>query len=593
MTLRTLPVAVHPGPDETFHSWLLRLAAHLELEPLATLRAVGYPLPTRAVVYPGYGITLPDRAVEDISRTTRASKERVRGTLLTTFDGGPLSVAGIDFSSSSGNRDFGRSQWVHSGTSSACIDCLTDSRYQWQLAWRLPWAAVCTKHQTVLHHRCPECGRPFNAGRRRDHGLGPGTNSVPAIDSCANSIAAKQRPFAPLCSHRYQDIPTEACEQAHILSAQTAIDELLLSGNRRRHAQLWQDLRTVTAVLLTHGNPEFITGMLPGLPEACAMAVMEHYAERDRNDAERAEVLRETGAHHTARRRRTHTQAPTEPSLVAAILPMALAVLRDLDQFPAQVGPAEPLETGAVLAALRQGVSDRNRGITSELALRQASPSLVEASKKSSGYNRLTVRHEEAVELDTRFIPRLFPWDDYEPLQETFASTRTTDDFARSYLSLCAAKLVLNSTWDDAAEALATDQAKAKGNWNAVSTRLSRAGHIDAVHQHVADWVREQAARAPETHIDYRELRQHHAQHLTVPRAEAKRILAGTGLQVTDNRRRCLAIRRWHEEAMEPLREWPGWARCSNPESAKETYRNFVKTVVPSLVSVGGLSEAR
>lgn len=577
-SLRTLPVAVHPGPDETLHSWLTRLSARLTLEPRATMRAIGYPTPSsRAATYPGYGVTATDAVIDTIGRTTRAPAETIRRTLLGRFDGGPLTLNGLDLTAPGGNRQLGMREWVHLGTSSACIACLIDSGYQWRLTWRLPWTAVCTTHQLLLEHQCPQCGLLFNAGRRRDHGLGPGTNSVPVIEACTNSVATGRRAYAPLCGHPYSEIPTTACEHPDILAAQTTIDRLLTPEHRNHHLDWWQNLRAVTAVLLTHANPDLIVGLLPGLPDTTATALYAHYEGRDRIDAERHDTITRTGRHHSAPRRRTHTQAPTNPALVAALLPVALATLRDLDHLPPGVEADGPLPAGGALDMLRHNVSSRNRTLTTELNLRRATPQLLDASKQTSGYDHLAAKHTESVALDTRFIPRLFPWADYQPVRDILTATGTTDDYARSYLSLCAAKLVLKTTWADAATALLADPDKATRNANAVTTRLTASGQLHDVHHHVAQWLQRQANKDPATHTDYRALRSWHAHHLTVTRTGARRLLTGTGLKVTDNRRRCLAIHRWHEEALEPLAEWPGWVNCTSPATARDLYRRFTK----------------
>jgi hypothetical protein len=122
---------------------------------------------------------------------------------------------------------------------------------------------------------------------------------------------------------------------------------------------------------------------------------------------------------------------------------------------------------------------------------------------------------------------------DYEPVRDILTGTGTTDDDARSHLSLSAAKLVLKTTWAEAATALSADPDKATRNANAVTTRRTTAGRLDDVHHHVAEWVQHQGALAPATHTDHRALRKGHTNHLTVTRTEAKRVLAGASLQVT------------------------------------------------------------
>ncbi len=580
---RTLPVAVHPGPDETFHSWLLRLSSRLNLEPLATLRSIGYLLDSDTpTAFPGYGIVLNDDQVGAICHATRVDPDQLRHIFLSAFDGGPLSLSGIDLSEAGGNRALGMREWVALGTSSACIPCLLDLGYQWQAAWRFPWTTTCLTHHTLLTSACPGCGLLFNAGRRRDNGLGPATNRIPKIDRCTNSIASGRRAYAPHCDHPYAQIPTVPMDQPFVLAAQQQIHLLLSPEHRQQHREWWQDLRAVTATLLTHGHTDDLFALMPGLPEeSVATSVRAHFEDRDAVDAKRAAITSGGGDHRAAPRRRTHLTVPTDPALMAAVLPISLAVLHDLDLLPEPLvrqESASPFKEGAGLEAVSGWVRQRGHHLGTELLQRRASPELIARTKTVSGYNALTARHNQQMSdgmLDTRHIPRLFPRADYQPVADIVTATGTTDDYARAYLSLCAAKLVTGGTWQQAAKALGADPRKAVRNANAVTTRLTGAGELESIHHHVTDWVAQQSRKPATELVDYRAERDWHANHLLVSHTAAKRVLEPLGLSVTQNRRRCLAIRAWHEEALEPLAAWPGWVDCANVESAKEMYRRY------------------
>jgi len=579
--VRSLPVAVHPGPGETLHSWVLRLSARLNLEPLATLRAIGYITNDKTTAFPGYGVALSEDQTAAICHATRVDPNQLRDALLSSFDGGPLGLSGIDLTGAGGNRALGMREWVALGTSSACIPCLVDSGYQWQATWRFPWNTTCLTHHTLLTHSCPGCGIEFNAGRRRDNGLGPATNRIPTIDRCTNSIATGRRAYAPHCDHPYNIIHTVPIDQPAVLAAQHQINLLLAPEHRQQHRDWWQDLRAVTATLLTHGHPAELLALMPGLPKAVGASVREHFADRDSVDAERLAVLSNGDDHRAAPRRRTHLQVPTNPALMAALLPISIAVLHDLRWLPEPLVSQQtmsPLIEGAGLAAVSGWVRQRGHHLGTELSQRRASTDLIARTKSVSGYNTLAAKHNQPVgegSLDTRHIPRLFPRADYELVTDVFRKTGTTDDYARSYLSLCAAKLVTEGTWGQAADALGADPRKAVRNANAVTTRLSGMGELDSIHQHVADWLAQQSKKPATELVDFRAQRDWHANHLLASHAAAKRVLEPLGLKVTDNRRRCLAIRAWHEQALEPLAEWPGWEHCDNPDSARETYRRF------------------
>ena len=191
-TIRALPRVVHPGANETFHSWMTRLAARLDLDINTTLRAIGYTDDrTRArASLTGYGLTIAPSRIPAIATATRLPEHRVTDTLLTVFNGGPLTLNIDALATPEGVRIATLTQWVHAGTSTACIQCLVDSGYQWDLNWRLPWVFTCTTHRQSHTNLCPECEQPFQGGRRSDGSLGPRVAaSVPLADACTNPAA--------------------------------------------------------------------------------------------------------------------------------------------------------------------------------------------------------------------------------------------------------------------------------------------------------------------------------------------------------------------------------------------------------------------
>ncbi|MEZ5119614.1 MAG: TniQ family protein [Candidatus Nanopelagicales bacterium] len=579
--LRTLPVAVHPVPGETFHSWTVRLAARLGVEPLRALHAAGYitsHVRHRADLT-GYGITLTDPSVTEMTRTTRASEEVLRGTLLTVFDGGPIRLDEYDPQRRGDTRRIGTREWVHLRTSNACPDCLRTNGNVWQLTWRLPWTPVCLHHQALLLDRCPACGQPFNAGSRRDGSLGPrAANTRPNPALCANPLDQENRsPYPPLCNHSYADMTSETCTQPGVLAAQAQVNVLLEPEHRQTGHEWWLDLRAVTATLLTHGNPDHLASALPGLPDVSRGALTEHFADRDLVDAERAATLAAGRDHRQSSRRRTYLQTPTSTALVAVLLPHALAALHDLQHLPEPLAdsgtPMPDLDAADLLADMVQA---RGHNLTTELRQRGGSPELLERLATRSGYNHLqrtTTTHDG---LPTSAIPRLYPWHLYQPVRDILRATGTTDDYARCYLSLCAAKLVSGGTWEQAGEALDWGSRKARGCANAVTTRLNTAGHLDLIHQHVRDTITDLPID-----IDYSHLADQYGRVTTIRADQWEQAAAAAGLNLapTAARRRNLAAWQWHHLALMPLNEWPGWQACANPESAKEVYRRFTREV--------------
>lgn len=578
--MRALPIVVHPGPDETFHSWVLRLAAVTHTEPRTILARIGYWTTGAATGdYHAYGLALPDPGAADrIAAGTRQHPDQVARMLLNTLHGGPITVTAGDLATSNRLRQWTRNTWVHLGTSSACPQCLTDNGYQWNLTWRLPWTYMCTEHRLQHADVCPGCAQPLNAGSRRDRRIGPPTNRVPDPAVCPTARPAYRNPNPPICGHPYTDLPRRVLENASVLTAQHHLNVLMNPEYRNDHHAWWSDLRVVTGLLLTHANPDTIHALLPGLPDTVTDAVERHYRDRDATDTARAALLAATGDHRQADRRRTHTKVPSDTALLAAVLPIALAVLHNVGHLPSPLaGTTSALPDTDTLGVLHRLLRDRRRGLTTELRQRHSSPELLAVAAQHTGYNR--VKHTPATPLlATTAIPRLWPWHLYEPIRHLFGAT--TDDYARSYLALAAAKTVTRGTWYTAADALGWDRKTARGCANAITSRLTKTGSHDAVIAHLTATIGDL-----NQNINYRDLAAQHADRTTVSKAVWRRICerANATLAGTDARRRNYAAYQWHTIALMPLNEWPGWDTCDNPDNAKEVYRRFVTRDIPQL----------
>ena len=565
----------------------LRLAERLGVEPIRALKATGFVtshVRSRAELT-AYGLTATDHAIAEMSRTTRAAEATLRATLLTVFDGGPVTFGNYTAGKPGAVRRLATRNWLHLGTSTCCPDCLRANGNAWQLTWRLPWHTMCTEHGTQMVAICPACRMPFNAGSRRDGTLGPRTSNLPVpTDRCANPLESERRtPYPPLCGDPYVDIPTAACTQPAVVATQTQVDAMLTVEHRNQHYEWWQGLRTVTATLLSHGNPDLILERLPGLPDASKRAVEEHYADRNRVDEERSGIANGGGDYRTASRRRTYWDTPNTPPLIAAILPYALAVLYDLDHIPESLsGDASPLADIAAVDLLDEMVRSRGHNLTTEFRQRAASGTLISRLSTLSRYDPLTrANRGTAASIPTTAIPRLYPWHLYEPVRDILRDTGTTDDYARGYLSICAAKLATGDTWQAAADALGWDRQKARGCANTVTTRLNTAGHLNVIHQHVLNTVGDLP-----THINYRHLADQYGRVTEIPADQWDQAAADAGITVrpTAARRRNLAAWQWHHIALMPLNEWPGWQTCANPASAQEVYRRFTREVEASPV---------
>ena len=594
--LRTLPRTVQPGAGETWHSWIMRLSARIQVGPRETLRLIGYTTDTTSGTrLPGYGITATRTTVQRVAAVTRTDPALLAATLLDQFDGGPLTLAGLDPATVGNNRKLAMREWAHFGTSTACPDCLVASDH-WQLTWRLPWTALCNRHRTLHVSTCPGCGDLFNAGRRADGSLGPySSTTIPEPAACQNpQPGAARTPRPAYCNHPHSTIARIPCSQPALLAAQCGIDSLLQPAHRTCNNDWWMDLRCITGMLLAHCTTDLYRQLLPDLPDWCVQTLEDHHQHRDMLDEERHAIATAGGDHRTGRRIRTLTATPTNPALIAPAQTVALAIMHtDLGYIPPGT---ERVDLPPVLDAVRDTLGVRGKSMLDELRSRRASTHLVEMMKARSGYNTLlthtsTTRSGEQSDSPTVLqpvnIPRLFPWMDFQPVAEVLRSTGTTDDYARGYLSLCAAKILVDGTWKQAAAALDADPGKAVRLANAVTSRLTKSGDLAHVHQHVRDTL-QRWQNDPDRHAtNFRELAATCGAVHAVDVDEYTRLATAAGIttQATESRRRNYAAWQWHTVALMPLKEWPGWAMCPHPSAARDVYMRWLKRDLPQLHS--------
>jgi hypothetical protein len=561
----------------------------LHVEPHTALHAIGYTdTPTRrSADLRGYGLHLSDDAVARIGHTTRIPEQVLRSTLLDVYDQGPFA---IHTSEHKGAPAMGLQDWVYTGTTTACIECLTANDYQWLLGWRLPWTAVCTTHHRVQVSACPACHQPFTCGRGSDGSTGLPSSRRSTADRCLSPVTAGSTPWARdgVCAHRYADIPSATCDQPDILAAQHLLERLLTGSHRNQHRDWWVDMRAVTGCLLTHGAATPIIETLPGLPADIVDAVHAHFDSRDRTDSDRARFVAAGGDHRRARRARPLSRTPNNPALLAPLITLAVAVLHDLDRVPPLDPPvaSAPLRPGQGIALFTDLMTARDKNSLEQVQTRGASAHLRAAMSRLTGYNTLVARtvHHDYPHLDTVHIPRLWPLSAYQQVSHLFTGTGTTEEYARGYLSLCAAKVLTRDTWHTAADALDWNPRDAIRCANAVTCRLTATGDLESVHQHVHHTLAAMTARADR--INYRDLSNKYAHSTAVDPSQWREICLRADLRLrgTGARRRNLAAWLWHNIALQPLGEWPGWTETTHLHYARATYRQFLTTDLPHLL---------
>lgn len=242
MTVRPLPRALSPLPEESLPGLLLRLAYRMERSPARAARLCG--LIHRQNRLPGeYLISLPAERIGPFSAAARLNVQEANALTLSSFAAvyPPLASVRID---GSRNTTAARKPWAASISSRYCAACLSGdgSPVQtlyggpWKLRWHLPVAYACVRHRTLLSHTCPSCGgtpnRPTNTERqglithRTTSGLHPAQCRRPVPDV----PGAPAVPCAARLDHDRQAARVPEADLSVLLALQHRIDQRLMCG---------------------------------------------------------------------------------------------------------------------------------------------------------------------------------------------------------------------------------------------------------------------------------------------------------------------------------------------------------------------------
>lgn len=588
-TLRTLPRIVQPGAGETFHSWLTRFADLLDYSPAEMHAAIGYNQASTRQGIPGYGFIIREEEIKNISHTSRVPREKIERTLLGTFNDGPLAFGTEQLTDASSMRQLGLSNWLYSGTSTLCSQCLQDNGHQWQLAWRLPWTFACTRHAVIHEHRCPACATPFNAGRRRDAALGPLHPSlVPDHRRCANSDPTADNSRSPrpeLCRHAYVETAHVATTSDAILQAQVIINERLRRERSESEREWWSDARAIASILFAHGNPEIISRAVTPISERSLDAIACYYQKRDQGRQER-EMLQASGVdHRRTSRRRAYMATPENPHLFAPVATIAISVA-DLSRGT----DSQNIDTEQTLRDLQSLLRERKNSLGNALIDRKTSRHLKALVSELGQRNLLVARNAEfrsKHRLDPNNIPRLWPADKYEEIAELMGTQYT--EYGRRFISLALVKAALACTWNQAAGHLAwVNPHRGSKVGNANNTRLANNGNATAISEYIRRMLTELALGERTT--NYRRLESRIASYssrhmLTCEQWAVINSQAGTALGATENRRRCANLWAWNTIASAPIAEWPGMKTVERPDMLRSIYvARFKKLELPRIV---------
>jgi hypothetical protein len=165
---RTLPIRLPPVPGEALDSWLGALMRRSSISLRDLLIAAGSPFPTRTDHTPDYTTYLTPEEAERLAHITGTDTRLLHAMTLRRYDGYALALHDT-------RRVVRRVRlWGRGIGSRYCPRCLVEGAGRWPLRWRLTWSIACTRHQVLLAHTCPVCGRwphrrPSNSHQVRQH----------------------------------------------------------------------------------------------------------------------------------------------------------------------------------------------------------------------------------------------------------------------------------------------------------------------------------------------------------------------------------------------------------------------------------------
>ena len=191
-----LPIVVPPIPGEGLDSWIEAYARRLHTCSRGLLNHLGLTQsqPRRMVTI----MTGQERQI--LSTATGVAPALLSAMTLQRFDGIAVTI-------NHARRVLEHPPaWRRHTGSRYCPTCLQDDGGRWQLAWRLPWAAICPRHHRLLADTCPACGRRPHPDRPGDRGqpTPPGACTTPV------STRSNGGGYTPACAHPLTEVNTTA-----------------------------------------------------------------------------------------------------------------------------------------------------------------------------------------------------------------------------------------------------------------------------------------------------------------------------------------------------------------------------------------------
>lgn len=503
-TLTALPALVDPeeGP-ESFASHVDRVAAH-QVYPLPTttlLARAGVMSADRFDALPyGYGVALTGEGKRTFAQVFALSEQEVQGMLLSSLDGRAFSLSGLDVNDPSSVRAVATREWAGFAGSSCCPACLGETG-AWRLNWKLWFSFACLTHQVLLVSRCPRCERR-TGNYRADQSNAPRFSTlVPRPGFCANPLATGYggdgRAARP-CGQNLGQVETLDLQNApRLLETQRHINDILHSdtatvgGTAVPALVYFGQLRSLMALVLYIGQPEDL-GELPLTIRETARVAFE-----ERDEVREGRRGKKGAVHHP------YKSPPTDPALVAAVLPLACELLAQPDRE--SVGEAlQPL-----VHRLRQLRGSGVRTVAREFhfsgMLDEAFNDLL--AGRATFDRAIGIRAGDQAGEYARFMPDHVPpllWsDDYHrDFAPLLTGLNIGETFARATISMALVKLCGPYTWDQSVTALGLDGLLTSSNSIRLVGHLREHGNTATFQEALHALARRLEAAGPK--VDYR-----------------------------------------------------------------------------------------
>lgn len=160
MEQRTLPIRIRPVEGESLVSWLDRYCLALSTTRKELYASVGLRLPSAAGQETAdYSLRISDVEAALLASATGVTTQDIHRLTLAKYEG-----KGVIYRKSRQGVDI-HFLWARGTGTRYCPACLAEDAGAWQLAWRLTWSFVCTRHDCLLLDCCDRCGRVPRVGR--------------------------------------------------------------------------------------------------------------------------------------------------------------------------------------------------------------------------------------------------------------------------------------------------------------------------------------------------------------------------------------------------------------------------------------------